>query len=222
MERPPPEELTGRVDEGLSLLEALWRAEEPLTFEGAHYRTAGAICRPKPTRRPRPPLWLGEARDDAWCDLVAARADGWNSAPASPARLAEKLERVRAACRRRGRDPSELEISLEIQVLVAPTERRVREIAREIADLPPSPRVRARPELVEYVRSNEGRPMHAVVDDWLVGTPDDVAAQVRAYQALGVSHFMLWFLDFPSRAGMRLFAGEVMPELRRSASQGVK
>jgi alkanesulfonate monooxygenase SsuD/methylene tetrahydromethanopterin reductase-like flavin-dependent oxidoreductase (luciferase family) len=74
---------------------------------------------------------------------------------------------------------------------------------------------RARSELLEYVRSDDRRPMREVVDDWLVGTPDDVAAQVRTYRELGVSHFRLWFLDFPSREGMRLFAGEVMPELRR-------
>jgi alkanesulfonate monooxygenase SsuD/methylene tetrahydromethanopterin reductase-like flavin-dependent oxidoreductase (luciferase family) len=142
------------------------------------------------------------------------RADGWNSAPASPARLAEKLERVRAACARAARDPASLELSLEVQVLVAPTEASVRELARRIADLPPSPRVRPRPELLEYVRSDDGRPMHAVVEDWLVGTPEDVAAQVRRYRALGVAHFMLWFLDFPSREGMRLFAGEVVPRVR--------
>jgi alkanesulfonate monooxygenase SsuD/methylene tetrahydromethanopterin reductase-like flavin-dependent oxidoreductase (luciferase family) len=74
--------------------------------------------------------------------------------------------------------------------------------------------VRARPELLEYARSDDPRPMHTVVDDWLVGTPDDVAARVGDYRALGVSHFMLWFLDFPSRDGMRLFAREVLPRVR--------
>jgi alkanesulfonate monooxygenase SsuD/methylene tetrahydromethanopterin reductase-like flavin-dependent oxidoreductase (luciferase family) len=212
---PPPGQRTAQIDEGVDLIDRLWRADAPLDFEGRFFRTAGAVCRPKPAQRPRPPIWLGEARDDAWCDLVARRADGWNSAPASPARLAEKLDRVRAACARAGRDPSGLELSLEIQVLVAPTERRVREIARRIAELPPSPRVRALPELVEYVRSDDPRPMHEVVDDWLVGTPTDVVARLRAYQELGVAHFMLWFLDFPSRHGMRLFAAEVAPALRR-------
>ena len=34
---------------------------------------------------------------------------------------------------------------------------------------------------------------------------------------LGVSHFMLWFLDFPSLAGIQLFSEQVMPALRRTA-----
>ena len=42
-------------------------------------------------------------------------------------------------------------------------------------------------------------------------------SQIRAYVGLGISHFMLWFLDFPSLAGMRLFAERVMPALRDAA-----
>jgi alkanesulfonate monooxygenase SsuD/methylene tetrahydromethanopterin reductase-like flavin-dependent oxidoreductase (luciferase family) len=53
-----------------------------------------------------------------------------------------------------------------------------------------------------------------LVDDWLVGTPDDVAERLRQYRALGISHFMLWFVDFPSLGGMRLFAERVMPAPR--------
>jgi hypothetical protein len=38
---------------------------------------------------------------------------------------------------------------------------------------------------------------------------------MQAYVDLGVTHFMLWFLDFPSLDGMRLFAEQVAPRLRR-------
>ena len=31
---------------------------------------------------------------------------------------------------------------------------------------------------------------------------------------LGVTHFMLWFMDFPNLDGLRLFANEVMPRFR--------
>jgi hypothetical protein len=41
-----------------------------------------------------------------------------------------------------------------------------------------------------------------------------VEHRMRAYMDLGVSHFMLWFLDFPSLDGMRLFAERVAPGLR--------
>jgi alkanesulfonate monooxygenase SsuD/methylene tetrahydromethanopterin reductase-like flavin-dependent oxidoreductase (luciferase family) len=135
---PDEAERIDRMDEGLQLIDALWRSDEPLDFDGRYVHTRGAICRPKPDRRP--PIWLGEARHDAWVDTICRHMDGWNSTPASPARLAEKLDRVRAGCTRTGRDFSRLEISLETQVLIAPTEDEARAIALRIAELPPSPR----------------------------------------------------------------------------------
>jgi alkanesulfonate monooxygenase SsuD/methylene tetrahydromethanopterin reductase-like flavin-dependent oxidoreductase (luciferase family) len=128
--------------------------------------------------------------------------------------LQQKLDVVRAACERAGRDFSELELSLEIQVLIAPTEAEVNERTRAIATLPPSKRGEIRHDILAYLRSGDGRPLHALIDDWLVGTPDAVAEQLAAYQQLGISHFMLWFLDFPSLQGLSLFASQVRPALR--------
>ena len=48
---------------------------------------------------------------------------------------------------------------------------------------------------------------------WLFGTPDEVVDQLHVYRDLGVSHFMLWFLDAPDPAGVRLFAEKVRPAL---------
>jgi len=44
-----------------------------------------------------------------------------------------------------------------------------------------------------------------------------VVNQIREYIGLGISHFMLWFLDFPSLTGMRLFSECVAPALRSAA-----
>lgn len=45
------------------------------------------------------------------------------------------------------------------------------------------------------------------------GTPDSVAAQIRKFAALGMEHFILRFVDFPSHAGVDLFLEEVLPQL---------
>lgn len=218
---PPESERVERLDEGLQLIQALWQADQPLDFAGRYYRTEAAICLPKPVQRPHPPIWIGEARSDAWLDMACRHADGWNSTPASPPRLAEKLDRLRAACARAGRDPASLEISLEMQVLIAPSEAEVKAQARRIADLPEGQgrrSTRQRADLLTYLRSNDDpRPLSALVPDWLAGTPESILAQVQEYARMGVSHFMLWFLDFPSLDGMRLFAQEVTPRLRQAA-----
>src|SRR6267142_1227185 len=116
LEWPPEEERIARMDEGLDLIKGLWAAEEPLDFRGQFFSTEAALCKPGPVQKPRPPIWLGEARDARWLDTIVRHADGWNSTPASPSRLREKLADLRAACARAGRDISELELSLEIEV----------------------------------------------------------------------------------------------------------
>jgi alkanesulfonate monooxygenase SsuD/methylene tetrahydromethanopterin reductase-like flavin-dependent oxidoreductase (luciferase family) len=97
-------------------------------------------------------------------------------------------------------------------VLLAPTPTEVNAIARQIAALPPSKRGTPRQDVLDALDAD--RPLATAVDDWLVGTPDDVIRQLRAYTHLGISHFMLWFVDFPSLDGLRLFSESVIPALR--------
>lgn len=211
---PSEAERIARMDEGIDLIRALWGASTPLDFKGQYFQTNQAICRPGPKQSPMPPIWLGEARSDAWLDVVARQGDGFNSVPASVSRMAAKLDALRTACQRQNRDPAELRVSLEIQILIAPTDSAVRQTARDIAALPPSPRGRPREDLVTYFNSDDPRPITSVIEDWLIGTPEDVERRIREYMALGVSDFMLWFVDFPSRTGMKLFANSVAPLLR--------
>jgi alkanesulfonate monooxygenase SsuD/methylene tetrahydromethanopterin reductase-like flavin-dependent oxidoreductase (luciferase family) len=211
---PDEDERIARMDEGLTLIDALWRTEEPFSFDGRYFHTLDSVCRPKPVQQPRPSVWLGESRSQNWNDTICRHADGWNSTPASPKRLAEKLAGIHESCRRIGRDPSELEISLEIQCLIAPTEAEARATALQIADLPASRRGTPRTALVESLRRPSPPRLADAIDDWLVGTPADVMAQIQVYRDLGVSHFMLWFIDYPSLNGPRLFAEQVLPAMR--------
>ncbi len=50
-------------------------------------------------------------------------------------------------------------------------------------------------------------------DTWLIGTPDEVAAQVQTYVGEGITHFMLWCVDAPREDSLRLFAEQVMPRV---------
>jgi alkanesulfonate monooxygenase SsuD/methylene tetrahydromethanopterin reductase-like flavin-dependent oxidoreductase (luciferase family) len=206
---PSDDERIARMDEGLDLIETLWTSDTHVDFQGKYFSTSGAVCRPGPKQQPRPPIWLGESRGGVWLDAVVRHADGWNSTPASPAHLQAKLDALRAACKRAGKDMAQLELSLESQVLIAPTEAEVRDIARRITGLPLSKRGEPRSDLIAALESSTERPLSGVVDDWLVGTPESIAEQLRVYIQMGITYFMLWFLDYPSLDGMRLFSQQM-------------
>lgn len=218
---PPLGERIARLDEGLTLIKRLWNAEEPLTFTGNYYHTDAAICRPKPHQRPMPPIWLGEIREDPWCDVVCRHATGWNSTPASLATLRSKLEKLASAASRAGRDLASFELSLEIEILIGENRAEVRRLADQIAAHPSTSQARQRDDVLEFLRTTDPATQTTLPASYeervLIGTPDEIVDRLRAYGELGISHYMLWFLDFPATRGMELFAEKVRPAVRQRA-----
>ena len=51
-------------------------------------------------------------------------------------------------------------------------------------------------------------------DEFLIGTPEQIGLKIQQFIDKGVTHFMLWFMDFPSQAGINLFAEKVMTQFR--------
>ncbi len=201
-----------RMVEGLELTLALWTADRPIDFVGRHYQLRGAVCTPPPVQRPHPPIWLGNAHP-AMLRACARYAQGWNTTPVSVPRLRERMALLATACDEAGRPYEEIEKSLDIQVLIGADHAAIRSQLRRIAALDPAGTV-PDPTLAAYLAGETDMPPAALRDTTVTGTPDEVRAQLDEYIAAGIAHFMLWFLDAPDDAGMRLFAEQVMLHYR--------
>ena len=89
-----------RTDEALAIIARLW-AGESVTFEGAHYRYAGARIAPLPVQQPLP-MWMGGSSAAA-IRRTATLGTGWLSG-AQPARdVAPIVAKIRAASAAAGR-----------------------------------------------------------------------------------------------------------------------
>lgn len=201
-----------RFEEAIAVIRAMWTQENP-TFQGRFYSIQGAICYPRPVQDPVP-LWIGTiggepfsqeaGMDELMVDVIARHAQWWNNTPASVDHCRQRLDMLREACRRNGRDYDAIAKSLETQVLIAEDEVALDRLKGEIERL---------------------NPRRAFYEDWealeeryVIGTPDRVRRRLEEYADLGITCFMLWFLDYPSFDGMRLFATEVAPHFRGEAS----
>ncbi|MDQ3247633.1 MAG: LLM class flavin-dependent oxidoreductase [Chloroflexota bacterium] len=211
---PYPETMEERMSQvvaGLELTLALWGARTPISMTGQYHQVTGAVCNPPPLQQPHPPVWFGEAHP-AILAACARYGQGWNTVPVGVVEVRRRLQALTSACAAVGRSSDELEKSLEIQILIAPDRATLRtRLQTMIALVPPD-----QPDALAqaFLRGETDTLPPAWTDNWLIGTPDEVEAQMRVYIELGITHFLLWFMDAPHEDGLRLFAQGVMGRFR--------
>jgi alkanesulfonate monooxygenase SsuD/methylene tetrahydromethanopterin reductase-like flavin-dependent oxidoreductase (luciferase family) len=207
------EERAARMEEGLDIIKGML-TEERFTFEGRFYQVKEALCAPKPVSKPLPPIWMGETNNPVMVRAIAKHADVFNSMPASVEGFRKKLDVVGEACSAVGRDFGSLGLSLETQILVCRRDSEIDACFEKMEKL--RPRERSDEDILAQMKAtNPALESYGSRKDlekeFLIGTADVIVDRLKEYVALGVEHFMLWFMDFPSLQGIRLFSEEVMP-----------
>ncbi len=159
-----------RLAEAVPLIRRLLDGER-VTATGRFYTFTDAVAAPRPVQ-PRIPLLIGGSGPTKTLPLVARHADLWN-AYGSPSSIAASDAILRERCVAIGRDPDEIERSVNLNVVVRPTaEEAERAWAGWVA--------------THHPREGEGR--------LLVGGPvERVAAALAGYAAVGIRHPIVIF-----------------------------
>ena len=202
--------------EWLRVVEPLLRGES-VRFEGAHFRIDDYALRPAGVYRSRPRIYVGGESEPARM-LVADQGDVWfiNGQP-----LAD-VQALIADVAKRPRSGKALAFGLSAFVIARRTNEEAQEALRHLAALAGKDaalravqKANSDPESVmaktiarfPRVGSNGG------TGAGLVGSYDQVAAHIKAFNQAGIETFMLQFQPF--EAEMRRFAAEIMPRVRR-------
>ncbi len=74
-EEPDPRQRAAMLDEGLEIIDGLWRGE-PFQHHGEHYQVDEIAFQPRPVQRPRIPIWVGWKWPNQKPLQRAARWDG--------------------------------------------------------------------------------------------------------------------------------------------------
>ncbi|MFD7078294.1 LLM class flavin-dependent oxidoreductase [Nocardioides sp. NPDC059952] len=100
-----PRERADRFAEWTRTVDLLLR-DSPVTIDGEHWQTHEVTVSPGQVQQPRTPLWLA-GNGPRGIRLAAEVGDGWIANPKAEnpkAYVAERLEMLREACEKRGRD----------------------------------------------------------------------------------------------------------------------
>jgi F420-dependent oxidoreductase-like protein len=195
----PP--LRERMDAYAEQLEIVHRSFEPgpFSFHGEHFTIEDLDAQPKPVQRPRPPLIVGGSAASRGAHLGAKWADEYNFAFVAPEQAAEKRHAIHEACRDLGRDPATIVVSLMTGLVIGADRDEVARRAGEIATL----------------QGKRVADPHAYADElagnWVVGTPEQVVARIREYEAAGIQRVFLQHLLHQDLDAVELLAREVIP-----------
>jgi F420-dependent oxidoreductase-like protein len=198
---PPTRERIDALAEQLEIVSRSWR-EQPFSFEGEHFTLVDADPRPKPVQRPRPPLIVGGSAGPRSAALAARWADEYNTVFATPEECRERRARVAAACEAEGREP--LRFSLMTGVLLGADRDELHERARRLASW--RGEQLADGEVAAWIA--------ALPPSWIVGTPDEAVAQLRALADAGVERVMLQHLLHDDLDAVALLGAHVAAALR--------
>lgn len=179
------------LTEYLEVVTRLLRRDEPVTFEGQHYRLHDAVLLPRPTRPGGPPLLIGGNGPQRTMRLAARFADEWNAVFVSPTRFRELSAHLDGLLHETGRESGSIKRSAMIGTLFA---RSPEELTGKLEE---------RGRSAEEIASN----------GLIVGTTDDWVTQLRAYSDAGVDRVMLQWLDLDDIEGIDIVAREVLPHV---------
>jgi FMNH2-dependent dimethyl sulfone monooxygenase len=207
-----------RTAEWLSVVGGLWR-EPRFSFRGQFYTIDNAILEPKPVSRPRPLIYAG-GESDAAKSLIAAQCDAYVMHGDPPDRIAGRVDDMRTR-RLRAADGTlpPMTFGVAAYAIVRDTEADAQRELDRITDVHQSSagygnyqqwvantQLEQRLSLQDYSVSNRG------LRSGLIGTPERIIEQVRAFEAAGVD--LLLLQCSPQYEEMERFARQVIRPYR--------
>ncbi len=178
---PPDRVRLDQLEEAVQVIRAMWSSAKP-TFQGKYYHIQEAFCNPCPVP---PPLLIGGSGPKRTLRMVAKYADWCNLNNAPHEACRESLDILRQHCQAVGRNYDEIKKTFSCDNVAVARSHTEAEAMRQAS-------------FFGNILSFNG-------------TPDEVAAAIQPYADLGITHFILRWVDFPSTKGAELFIKEVMP-----------
>jgi len=185
-----------RLEEGLEVITGLLHSDGSASYQGRFFQLRAALLLPRPHRPGGPPLLIGGIGPRRTLPFVARYADIWNANLLTPEALRERSARLDQLLQELGRPPSDVKRTVNVPVLCGRDRAEIEHRARGFRHMSPFATMPL-DELLERVRA---------VWATIVGTPEEVVEQIRAYAAVGVEEVMVQWFAMDDIDGLKLLA----------------
>lgn len=160
-----------RFEESLEVVTRLLHDEGPVTYAGEFYPLAGAEIVPNPVSVNRIPVVIGGNGPRRTLPLAARFADEWNGVYVSHETFGERNALLNDLLAQQGRQPEDVKRTVMTRVIFGQDEA----------------------QLSERLQGADADELRA--GGQVVGTADQIAEQLRAWEAAGAAGIMLQWLD---------------------------
>ncbi len=201
-----------RTEEFVKVMKGLWE-EETFNFDGSYYSIKNAHLSPKPVQRPNPILYAG-GESPRGKEAIVNHCDAYVMHGGTVEEVKSKIDDMRARRQESGNEPFK-SFGMAAYIVCRDTEEEAKEELARITNVKESSgyagykdfvgksQLEQQVKLYDYSVSNRGlRPN-------LIGTPEQIAEQILAYEEAGVDLLLLQFS--PQLEEMQRFSEKVMP-----------
>jgi alkanesulfonate monooxygenase SsuD/methylene tetrahydromethanopterin reductase-like flavin-dependent oxidoreductase (luciferase family) len=179
---PTQKERFDRLEAGITTMHEIWKNTNP-----------------KPARNPIP-LLIGGKGTRRTLPLAAREAAEWNLSKLDADAFRESRGVLEERCQEIGRDPSTIKRSVMTTYIIGRDQTELRDRAQKLSEV-----------MAHLKGQNADQVLHTMRQRAFVGTPEEIAEQMREHAKLGVDLFMLQHFLLDDSDALQLLAKEVMP-----------
>lgn len=218
IEWPKFKERLARLREAVDLMRRLW-TEERVSFHGEHYQTHNATVYERPPSG-AVPLYIA-ATGEVVARYAGTAGDGFicTSGKGRELYVDTLLPAVAEGARKAGRDPSAIDLTIEVKVSYDTDRARAMEDTRHWAALAlPGEQKTGVDDPREMERLASELPVEQTASRWIVSSDADEAAErIGEYVAMGFRHLLIHAPGPDQARAIGLLSKDVLPRLRARA-----
>ena len=207
-----------RMVESLEVMHRLWTGDAPVTYQGRHFRLSGAHAGLRPVRKPAPPVWIA-ASSDAAIERTGRLGYPWLINHADYPTIKRQVALYRDARAQAGHSP-QTDLPILREFFVAETaEAAIRTCQPYVSGKYETYAQWGQDQALEGEQSFASEFAVLAKDRFIVGDVPQVVADLKRYEALGITHIglrMRWagMPPTPTAEAMRLTAEQVFPHFQ--------